>query len=112
MIVNPVPWIQSCALWTYRTSWYRVRFLITDGTYTYTQSYFIFYYETLPDGIKLSWNCVPTSCIAIDSSKCWISRIDALKPDGTVIVIYSGLGIRGWSGILWSVIFINEIVTA
>jgi hypothetical protein len=112
MIVDPVPWIQSCAFWTYITGWYRVRFVITNVYTMYNQEYSVLYYETLPNGVKLTWSCVPNTCLTISSSTYKISTISAVRPDGTSVVIYTGLSIYGWPGIQWQTIFINETVTA
>jgi len=108
MIVNPVPWIQSCALWTYRTGWLRIRLGFASGNF---QEYYTFYYETLSNGVKLVWSCVPGACYTYDSAKDPITRISYCTPI-VCVALYSGLNIPGWSGIQWQLIFINQVVTA
>ena len=107
MIVNPVPWIQSCALWTYRTGWLRIKFIFSSLV---RQTYYIFYYEMLSNGIKLSWSCVPGECAARDSGTDPIRTILCSLPTAD-ITLYSGLDISGWGGIQWQQIFINQVVT-
>lgn len=103
MIVNPVPWIQSCAFWTYRTG---QRYI-----YIAYQNYQLFYYETLPNGVKLAWSCVPGTCSTADSGSNYIFRIWSCLY-GSCTLIYDNLKIYGWPGIQWQQIFINEVVTA
>ncbi|MCC6021104.1 MAG: hypothetical protein LM577_07050 [Thermoproteaceae archaeon] len=107
MIVNPVPWMQSCAFWTYRAGYRRIR----TGFDTTYQEYIPFYYETLPNGVKLTWSCVPGTCSTYDSGSTYIAAISSCSPT-LCTRIYSNLRIYGWPGIQWQQIFINNVVTA
>jgi hypothetical protein len=114
MIINVVPWLQSCAQLFYSTRWpqlvFRVRHPIAN--ITYDQRYAPIKYETPQNGIKLVLACIPGRCVNEDSGTCHLYMIYIYKPDGTFETIYSDLSIYGWSGILWSQIYVVNAVTA
>jgi hypothetical protein len=113
MIVNVVPWLQSCAQLFYSTGWPQIAFDVYKELYgTVTQRYLPIRLEMQENGVKLVLACVPNYCVNRDSGEYCILNITIYKPDGLIEVIYRNLYIYGWSGILWLQIYVVNVVTA